>query len=399
MSNVILFDTEASRKPLLPLAYTRALADFRIGILSVREKWEIDLAQATNVLTEAYLQPKYPFSSIRKTTIYIAGNLLPNAEILSEINSLNDHEALYSQDGKLLAFQTPTHIPFENIADGASVLTAKKTNVSFSLLEKPHHIFQWNGAEIERDFVRITKGRKSQPLSSTNILIGSTGNLFIEEGAIVEASVLNTKNGVIYIGKNAEIMENCAVRGPFALGEEATLKMSAKAYGDTTIGAHCKVGGEVSNTVFFPYSNKGHDGFLGNSVIGEWCNLGADTNTSNLKNNYASVDVWNYASRSYEHTGLQFHGLIMGDHAKSGINTMFNTGTVVGVASNVFGSGFPKKFIPSFTWGAVDSSYTFQFEKALEVSKRMMERRHIELTETDIEILRVAFERDAEFRK
>ncbi|HEY0262719.1 MAG TPA: putative sugar nucleotidyl transferase, partial [Chitinophagales bacterium] len=341
----------------------------------------------------------YPFNSILKTNVYIAGNLLPNAEIVSEIQSLNENEALYSEENKLLAFHVGVNVPFENIADAASSLTAKKTNVSFLLLEKLHHIFSWNGAEISSDFTRITKGRKSQPLSSTNILIGSAENLFIEEGAVVEASVLNTKKGVIYIGKNAEIMENCAVRAPFALGEEATLKMSSKIYGDTTIGAHCKVGGEVSNSVFFPYSNKGHDGFLGNSVIGEWCNLGADTNTSNLKNNYASVDVWNYAIENYEQTGLQFHGLIMGDHAKSGINTMFNTGTVVGVSANVFGSGFPKKFIPSFTWGAVESSYTFQFEKALEVSKRMMERRHIELSASDIEILRVAFEKDAKFRK
>lgn len=399
MLNVVLFDTEASRKPLLPLAYTRALADFRIGILSIREKWEKDLTQAINVLTEPYLQPKYPFSSIRKTTRYIAGNLLPNAEILCEINSLNDNEALYSQDGKLLAFQTPAHVPFANISEAASVLTAKKTSADFLLLEKLFHIFTWNGAEIERDFVRLTKGRKSQPLSSTNILIGSADNIFIEEGAVIEASVLNAKKGVIYIGKNAEIMENCAVRAPFALCDEAALKMSTKVYGDTTIGAHCKVGGEVSNTVFFPYSNKGHDGFLGNSVIGEWCNLGADTNTSNLKNNYASIDVWNYALENYEHTGLQFHGLVMGDHAKSGINTMFNTGTVVGVSANVFGSGFPKKFIPSFTWGAVESSYTFKFDQALEVSKRMMERRHIELSETDIEILKFAFEKDAKFRK
>lgn len=399
MANVILFDTNETRKPLLPLAYTRAMADFRIGILSIREKWEKDLVQNTNVLTAPYLQPKYPFSAIGKTTLYIAGNLLPNAHLISEIKSLNEGEALYSADNKLLAFYSATHIPFENIAEAASALTAKNTSTEFLLLEKLFHIFTWNGAEIERDFVRITQGKKTQLLSSTNILIGPPEKLFIEEGAVVEASILNTQKGVIYIGKNAEIMENSTIRAPFALCDDATVKMSAKVYGDTTIGAHCKVGGEVSNTVFFPYSNKGHDGFLGNSVIGEWCNLGADTNTSNLKNNYASIDVWNYALENYEHTGLQFHGLIMGDHAKSGINTMFNTGTVVGVSANVFGSGFPKKFIPSFTWGAVESVYTFKFEQAMEVATRMMERRNIALSETDRAILKFAFEEDAKFRK
>ena len=249
---------------------------------------------------------------------------------------------------------------------------------------------------LKADFEILTKDKTSQPLSKTNTLIGDASQIFIEEGASIECTTLNVKGGPVYIGRDAEIMEGCHIRGPFALGEHAGLKMAAKVYGDTTVGPYCRVGGEVSNVVFFGYSNKGHDGFLGNSVVGEWCNLGADTNTSNLKNNYGNVDVWNYREEKYIPSGLQFHGLIMADHSKSSINSMFNTGTVVGVAANIFGTGFPDKFIPSFTWGGRE---TFRFDKALEVAVRMMERRDVKLTQADIDILKVVFEKDKKYRR
>jgi UDP-N-acetylglucosamine diphosphorylase/glucosamine-1-phosphate N-acetyltransferase len=244
----------------------------------------------------------------------------------------------------------------------------------------------------------LCAGRISQPLSETNRLLGSPELLFIEEGASVECSILNTKTGPIYVGKDAEVLEGCMLRGPLAMCEHSVTKMGTKIYGATTLGPHCKVGGEINNSVMFGYSNKGHDGFLGNSVIGEWCNLGADTNNSNLKNNYGIVKIWNYDTENYENTGLQFCGLFMGDHSKSGINTMFNTGTVVGVSANIYGAGFPEKFIPSFSWGGADGMMTYRAEEAIDAAERMMKRRNIELTYEDEQILRTVFEEDMDFR-
>jgi UDP-N-acetylglucosamine diphosphorylase/glucosamine-1-phosphate N-acetyltransferase len=244
----------------------------------------------------------------------------------------------------------------------------------------------------------LTKGRKSQPLNNSCRNIGK-GKIFIEEGASANDTTFNTTTGCIYIGKDAEVMEGSVVRGPFALCEHSVLKMSSKIYGATTIGPHSKVGGEVNNSVVFGYSNKAHDGFLGNSVIGEWCNLGADTNNSNLKNNYANVKLWNYSGENFIDTGLQFCGLIMGDHSKCGINTMFNTGTVAGVSSNIFGSGFPRNFIPSFSWGGAQGFTTYRFEHAIETAQLVMQRRNTELTDNDKDILKYIFDNDEKFRK
>ncbi len=397
--NIVLFDTVENRTQLLPLSYTRSVADMRIGILTIKEKWERYFGQSVGVLTEDYLQPKYGALSHDAETLFIASNVFPTTQLVAEIQLLTAEHGLSFSD-TIIAFKTT--IKFPDIASFKSNIPNIKFTppvVAAQFVESPSAIFKYNGQEIENDFKLLTAGRISKTLSPTNTLIGPANKLFIEEDAVVEASILNTNTGYIYIGHEAEIMENCAVRGPLALCEHAGLKMSAKIYGATTIGPHCKVGGEVNNAVFFAYSNKGHDGFIGNSVIGEWCNLGADTNNSNLKNNYGDVDVWSYATEKYEDTGMQFHGLIMGDHAKSGINTMFNTGTVVGVSANVFGSDFPPKFIPSFSWGGAQWLRTFTFEKSLEVAQRMMERRGIELSESDIAILKEVFERDKKYRK
>ena len=258
-------------------------------------------------------------------------------------------------------------------------------------------IFSKNDSAIRDDFSLLTEGRKSQPISSSNKFAGSQ-QIFIEKGAVVECSVLNATNGPIYIGKNAEVMEGCLIRGPFALGENAVLKMGAKIYGATTIGPYCKVGGEVNNSVFQSNSNKAHDGFLGNSVIGEWCNLGADTNNSNLKNNYANVKIWSHATEEMVDTGMQFCGLFMGDHSKSGINTMFNTGTVVGVNANIYGSDFPIHFVPSFSWGTAQGFSDYRLEKALEVAERVMARRNQKLTTSERKILSHIFNLTNRFR-
>jgi UDP-N-acetylglucosamine diphosphorylase/glucosamine-1-phosphate N-acetyltransferase len=339
------------------------------------------------------LQEKYPVVYADKN-IYLSANLLSSDEIVSAVHLLQENDALHSEDGSLIAFRSKEKldlISLENI-DCNSISFSSKV----SSIDNVWDIFSKNGEEIEKDFDLITKGRKSQELNTTNTHIGD--RLFIEEGAKVQAAILNSTSGAIYIAKNAEVMEGSVVRGGLALCEGAVLKLASKIYGPTTIGPHSKVGGEVNNSVIFGYSNKGHDGFLGNSVLGEWCNLGADTNVSNLKNNYASIKLWNYKKGGFKDSGLQFCGMMMGDHSKSGINTMFNTATVVGVSANIYGGGFPRNFVPSFSWGGSEKWTTYQIKKAFEVAEKVMERRNIEFTELDKEILRHVFELSKNYR-
>lgn len=397
--NIILFDCHRTRENLLPLTFTRPVADLRVGILTIREKWEKMLQAKSYSLTEEYLSGKFEPYTLSEPALYINGALLPDADLCDAILKLGALKTL-TADGKLLAFKTEKHHlnyeNFEAIARGFAAVAYDKPVLS---IENCWNIFQLNGEAIKADYHLLTSGRKSQPLSKTNTVIGPAENIFLEEGAKAEACTINSSNGPIYLAKDAELMEGCVVRGPLALGEHAALKMAAKVYGPTTLGPHCKAGGELNNAVFFGYSNKAHDGFLGNSVIGEWCNLGADTNNSNLKNNYSNVDVYNYREAKSVDTGLQFCGLIMGDHSKCGINTMFNTGTVVGVSANIFGGDFPPKFIPSFSWGGAQWLRTFTFEKALEVGQKMMERRGIKLEECDVNILRTVFQREESNRQ
>ncbi len=397
--NLILFDSHKIRTNLLPLTFTRPVADIRLGILTIREKWEKYLGQKSFTLTENYLQQKFPSTTESSSALYVNGAVIPDERLTDTIHKLGALQTLVAQDN-IIAFKTEKHhLNYENaeaISKGFAQIEYKE---EFSCLNNLSDIFTLNGDALKSDYTLITKGRKSKKLSDSNKLIGKVENLFIEEGARVEGSVLNAETGNIYIGKDTEIMENCAVRGPFALCEHAVLKMSAKVYGATTLGPFCKAGGELNNVVMIGYSNKVHDGFLGNSVIGEWCNIGADTNNSNLKNNYTTVEVFNYREGKPVDTGLIFFGLIMGDHSKSGINTMFNTGTVVGVSANVFGADFPPKLIPSFSWGGTKWLRTFSFEKSLEVAERVMERRNVKLTECDKNILKAVFERDAKYRR
>ncbi|MBC8265646.1 MAG: GlmU family protein [Flavobacteriales bacterium] len=383
--NTILFDY--NREAFFPLSFTRPIADLRIGITTIKEKWECYF-DTVSVKTEDYLASKFPMN-ISSENLWINACVFPNQELVDEIKVLQKGEILAKGDIPIAFFGE--QFDFES-------LPKKEVRTAFTLLTHIWEIFSLNGEEIKNDFDRITKGRKSQELDELSIKVGDYP-LFIEQGAKVECAFINCKEGPVYIGKNAEIMECCIIRGPFAMGEGAVLKMGAKIYSNTTLGPFCKVGGEVNNVVFMGYCNKGHDGFLGNSVIGEWCNLGADSNNSNLKNNYAEVKLWNYETERFKKTGLQFCGLIMGDHSKCGINTMFNTGTVVGVSANIFGAGFPRNFIPSFSWGGASGFSTYNTDKAFEVAEIVMQRRNKYFDDIEKSILSYVFELTKAYRK
>ncbi|HTA83771.1 MAG TPA: GlmU family protein [Bacteroidia bacterium] len=391
--NYILFDDVLVRKHLLPFTFTRPVCDIRIGILTIKEKWEHELKKKVSVKTEEYLSVKYPqLVSGKEDNIWINGSILPSALLLKSIKCLKENQALFC-NGTLIAVNSGKAVidKFPTIKIGEDV------KEKLFRIERLWDIFSKNGDAIEQDFVRLTKGRKSAKVSSTNTLIGK--RIFIEKGAKLECAILNSTSGPIYIGKNAEIMEGSILKGPIVIGDESVVKAGAKIYGATTIGPHSKVGGEISNSVLFGYSNKGHDGFLGNAVLGEWCNLGADTNNSNLKNNYSEVKLWDYAESKQTPTGLTFCGLIMGDHSKCGINTMFNTGTVVGVSANIYGGNFPPKFVPSFSWGGADGFVTYELNKACETAERVFERRHKKFDKTDKQILAKVFSAEAKYRK
>ena len=389
--NYILFDGNV-RNQLLPFTFTRPVADIRVGILTIREKWEYLLGFTTTTVTEDYLSEKYSFLELEKNVL-INASFLPSKNLVNIIKGLEENQAVFFDDEPIAFFTTEGQ---EVDFDSFDIIQYEHKDVL--RIEHTWDIFSNNGEAIKRDFKMLTKGRDSQPIPQ-GVWTKSPENIFIEEGATIEFCTLNASEGPIYIGKDAEIMEGSLVRGPFALCDHSTLKMGAKIYSNTTIGPHSKVGGEVNNSVIFGYSNKGHDGFLGNSVIGEWCNLGADTNNSNLKNNYAEVRLWDYETEGFARTGLQFCGLMMGDHSKCGINTMFNTGTVVGVSANIFGSGFPRNFIPSFSWGGSGGFTTYKTDKAFEVAKLVMSRREIEFSEVDAKILEHVYEETSKWRK
>jgi UDP-N-acetylglucosamine diphosphorylase/glucosamine-1-phosphate N-acetyltransferase len=392
--NTILFDAH-QRQGLLPLTYTRPIADLRIGILKLVEKWNIYLKTECSFLTEAYLQEKFP-PVIDDENLLVNGALIPDEDIAEQIMSLENRQALtYGED--LLAIK----LKGEELEAFFSGQLDDYSNIEYDaeaqILNHTWEIFSWNGEEIEADYDLLTKGRTSAPISDTVQVLGK--DVFFEEGAKAEFVTINANTGPVYIGKDAEIMEGSVIRGPFALCEHSAVKLSAKIYGPTTIGPESKVGGELNNVVIQGYSNKGHDGFLGNSVLGEWCNIGADSNNSNLKNNYAEVRLWDYETACFAKTGLQFCGLIMGDHSKCGINTMFNTGTVVGVSANIYGSGFPRNFVPSFSWGGASGFTEYKTNKAFEVAAKVFERRGLEFDEVEQRILDHVFEMTKVYRK
>ena len=365
----------------LPLTFTRPVAELRIGILTFQERWK-KLLEIEDIafLTEDYLQEKFKKPE-SKESLLIVPNFLPTESVLEQIKKIKQGEALIYQNEVIIAKLDMRNFSLSQIT--------KMTDVEGELLfvKSPSDIFTYNQQFLDYDFELLTRNRKSQELSETNNFLGDKKDLFIEEGAEIEFATLNCKTGKIYVGKNAEIMEGTMIRGSLALCEGSKINMGAKVYGATTIGPYSKVGGEVNNIVIFGYSNKGHEGFVGNSVIGEWCNLGADTNSSNLKNNYANVKLWNYRLSKFVDTGLQFCGLIMGDHSKSAINTQFNTGTVVGVAANIFKTGFPPNLVKSFSWGGMNGDESYRLDKVFEVMERVMQRRKVDLTDVDKSII------------
>ncbi len=389
--NLILIDSETNWKCLLPLTYTRPVAEIRIGILTIKEKWEKHLKTTASFVCKDYLTKKYPVAyKTGKNNLFVASNVLPDSKLVAAIKKLKPNEGLKKGNNFIAYCTSQTTVTFTN---------CKEYTGDVLKIESVCDIFSKNGEALKADFELLTKGRKSAALSKSNTVVGKKNLLFLEKGAKAEAATFNTNAGPIYIGKNAEVMEGSLIRGPFSLGEESTLKLAAKIYGPTTIGPHCKVGGEINNSVIFGYSNKAHDGFLGQSVIGEWCNLGADTNNSNLKNNYGEVKLFSYESNSNKNTGLQFCGLIMGDHSKCGINTMFNTGTVVGVGANIFGGGFPPTHIPSFVWGGAEGFDTYRLEKMFETTERVYSRRNTKLEATEKKILETIFHETTKFRE
>jgi UDP-N-acetylglucosamine diphosphorylase/glucosamine-1-phosphate N-acetyltransferase len=392
--NYILFD-DARRSNLLPLTFTRPIADIRFGILTIREKWEKHLGVKTSSLTEKYLRKKFPIVK-EPDNILINGSILPNPELISEIGKLQPNQALVKNDVVIAMHLTEQEIDRSGSKE-AGYVSEINTEVEFMEVANVWDIYSLNDAALRQDFELITKGRKSANAGNAAHLINAD-DIFIEEGVKIGYAVLNAGTGPIYIGKNAEIMEGSLIRGPFALCDHSVVKMGAKVYGPTTIGPYSKIGGEVNNSVIFGYSNKAHDGFLGNSVLAEWCNLGADTNTSNLKNTYDNIRIWNYAEQTFIDTGMQFCGLIMGDHSKSGINTMFNTGTVVGVSSNVFGGNFQRNFISSFAWGGYTGFTTYDLKKAIKVAEAVYRRRNLEMSDVDREILNHIFNITFEYR-
>lgn len=388
--NYILFDGNR-RDALLPFTYTKPVADLRIGILTIREKWEYFLGSTTTTITEDYLSEKYPMVEAEQNVL-INSSFLPNEKLVELVQNLNENQLILKGE-EIVAFHT-TELQEEVDFEKYEIIDFDQECLT---VEHTWDIFAKNDKAIQADFELLTKDRESQPIpSSVNVI--APENIFIEEGAKLEFVTLNASTGVIYIGKNSEIMEGSVIRGPFALCEEGQVKLASKIYGATTVGPHSRVGGEVNNSVLMGYSNKGHDGFLGNSVLGEWCNIGADSNNSNLKNNYEEVKLWSYETERFEKTGLQFCGLMMGDHSKCGINTMFNTGTVVGVSTNIFGSGFPRNFVPSFAWGGASGFTNYLTSKALQTAKIVMSRRNIELTDQDVKIMEHIFEETKKYR-
>lgn len=361
--------------------------------MKISEKWEMYSGLKPGFLTQKYLNKKFQFEN--RPALLVNGAVCPDTDLWQTIKSLKPNQSLWFNQTLLAIFSdNPTEFHTDHSKETEWITWAG----SVTIIQKSWHIFQFNGSEIRNDFDLMTEGRSSEPILDPHTIVYNSSQIFIEKGVKIKAAVLNAEAGPIYIGKDSEIQEGAIIRGPFALCEASTVNMGAKIRGDTTVGPHSKIGGEVSNSVIFGYSNKSHDGFMGNSVLGEWCNLGADTNTSNLKNNYATVKLWDYTRGGFTNTGLQFCGLMMGDHSKCGINSMFNTGTVVGVGANVFGDGYPRNFIPSFSWGGASGFTTFQLKKFGEVAVAVMRRRGLDYDEIEKEILQKVFELTKHYR-
>lgn len=388
----IIFFDDQSRETLLPLTYTRPVADLRIGIMKISEKWLFHYKTEGFYQTQSYLRDKFP-PATKGNQLFINGSVCPNEALLAQIAKLENGEALMAEEVCIAAKAEQAELDLTRLSEFKSI----HFQDNFLKITYPEDLFKFNADAIQADFDILTKGRVSQKLSSTNVVIGE--DIFVEEGVEAECCTFNTRNGPIYLGKNSQVWEGTNVRGALALCNDSQIKMGARIYGATTIGPNSRIGGEVNNAVIWGNSSKGHDGYLGNSVLGEWCNWGADTNNSNLKNNYAEVKLWDYPSQRFRKTGLQFCGLIMADHAKCGINTMFNTGTVVGVGANVFGSGFPRNYIADFAWGGTQGFETYGLHKMFETVTKVFERRGRMFDRTEKDILTHVFNITEQYRR
>jgi UDP-N-acetylglucosamine diphosphorylase/glucosamine-1-phosphate N-acetyltransferase len=395
--NTILIDFRENWLNLLPFTFTRPIAKFRTGIFTIEEKWQKYINTQCSFITEDYLSEKYHQKTADENLI-INSIILPDHTIVDAIKKLKMNEALFKGDIFIAAMVSASDVELIKNEE-YSKFHIKQYTSNPTCIFKSWDIFLHNASEIKKDVELIRAQVKKHTLSRSNVVIGNPGDLILEEGVQAECVVFNVTDGPIYVGKDAVLMEGAMIKGPVAIGEHSMVKMGAKIYQGTTIGPYCRAGGEINNSVFFGYSNKSHDGFLGQAVLGEWCNIGADTNNSNLKNNYEEVKVWNYKEKSFIKTGLTFCGLFMGDHSKCAINTMFNTGTTVGVAANIFGCGFPRTFIPSFTWGGAAGFVDYDVSKALETARIMMGRRNIQLDAQDEKILKAIFDKTSEFKK
>jgi UDP-N-acetylglucosamine diphosphorylase/glucosamine-1-phosphate N-acetyltransferase len=386
--NIVLFDDPLLRAQLLPLTFTRPVAKMRVGILTIAEKWSTRLGADVSFSTQPYLSAKFP-EVVTNDNYWINGAICPDEAFIAVLRLLKPDDAI-EKDGRILVVRTSE-------AEVPEVIVGKVQSYDgdLTIIDHPWKIFNHNGAQIRADYDLITKGRTPHPAPDKATVIYNESNVFIEEGVSLKACILNAEIGPIYLGKNSQVQEGAMIRGPFSLGERSIINMGGKMRGDTTIGPDCKIGGEVANSVIFGCSNKAHDGYLGNSVLGEWCNLGADTNNSNMKNNYDIVKLWSHAKNEFVSTGLYFCGLIMGDHSKTGINTMFNTGTVVGVSSNVLGAGYPPNFIPSFTWAG---EKTYDIDKAIGTAERVLSRRQQAFSDNDKSMFREIYSLTAKDR-
>lgn len=395
-----LYDDPATRLRLLPFTHTRAIADIRCGALTMRERWEHFFGTRSGTLTAPYLQNLNNGDQVHDGPQLIVNAAVFGTERLTEeLLTLKPGERLVA-DNITIGARLEARPVFESFAGTLNVCVSKSLDIAPRSLAAAWDIFSLADWALRDDFPLLTDGRAAEAQLPSDVIIRGVQNLFMEEGIVIGAgTVVNAESGPVFIARGAEVMEGCLLRGPLYIGEGSVIKMGAKIYGGTSIGPGCKVGGEVQNVVFFSNSNKGHDGYLGNAVIGEWCNLGADTNCSNLKNDYSPVKIIDEATGRNTATGLTFCGLLMGDHSKCGINTMFNTGTVVGVSCNIWGAGFPEKFFPSFTWGGPQDGYKeYRLDRALDTARRVLARRSRELSDTDVAALTHVFETTSPLR-
>ena len=384
MKNYLLFD-DPSWDHLLPLTLTRPVCEIRVGIMTLRERWELLIGNRMQFVTQDYLSEAFS-AEILDDNVIINGSVLANPFLAKLIQELDPQEALLYQDSLIAARLSGDQ--FEQLVAGDEIEELQGINLRDTpvvQIKHPWDIWQLAGIAIRED-IEFMKLKPTSKIPRHCTYLGD-GELYIDPSAQVLASTLNTTDGPIYIGPDAVIMEGSHLRGPLAIGTHSTVKMGTRITGDTSIGPHCKVGGEISNSVIFGFSNKGHDGYLGNSVIGEWCNLGADTNTSNLKNNYGEVSFYDYAENKFISSGSIFGGVIIGDHTKCSINTMINTGSSFGVGCNIYDGGFPPKVIPSFSWGNRENRTVYSLDKFISTAKIVMSRRQVELSDPMVRVL------------